>query len=107
EHARERIMNDMDFYDHKTVPEGDPKLPPLPADVTLDALDRRRTLLEQINEAGRTNSPGTGVMTRLQQQAFDLISSQAARQAFDLTREPPTVRDRYGRGTLGASVLLA
>jgi uncharacterized protein (DUF1501 family) len=42
-----------------------------------------------------------------QQQAFQLLTSQAARRAFDLSQEPTVVRDRYGRDTFGASVLLA
>lgn len=39
--------------------------------------------------------------------AFDLILSGKAREAFDLTKEPDKVRDRYGRHTFGQSVLLA
>jgi hypothetical protein len=39
--------------------------------------------------------------------AFDLILSGKARDAFDLTKEPAKVRDRYGRHTFGQSVLLA
>ncbi|HTE17383.1 MAG TPA: DUF1501 domain-containing protein [Armatimonadota bacterium] len=40
-------------------------------------------------------------------QAYDLILSGRARKAFDLTQEPDTVRDRYGRHTFGQSALLA
>jgi hypothetical protein len=36
-----------------------------------------------------------------------VLTSQRARQAFDLTREPPAVRDRYGEDINGQSVLLA
>jgi len=39
--------------------------------------------------------------------AFDLILSGKAREAFDLTKEPDKVRERYGRHTFGQSVLLA
>src|SRR5262249_46702438 len=39
--------------------------------------------------------------------AFDLVSSPAAQQAFDLSREPDRARDRYGRHTFGQSCLLA
>src|SRR5206468_10233869 len=39
--------------------------------------------------------------------AFDLILSGRARDAFDLTKEPAAVRDRYGRTTFGQSCLLA
>ena len=39
--------------------------------------------------------------------AFDLVMSGKARNAFDLSREPAKVRDRYGRHTFGQSVLTA
>src|SRR5437899_2451236 len=45
-------------------------------------------------------------MTLRQQQAFQLLTSKAARLAFDVNKEPPTVRDTYGRDTFGAGVLL-
>src|SRR5206468_5705295 len=41
------------------------------------------------------------------QQAFDMLRTARAGQAFDLEREPATVRDRYGRSPFGQSVLLA
>ena len=36
-------------------------------------------------------------------QAYNLILSGRARKAFDLTQEPDSVRDRYGRSTFGQS----
>jgi hypothetical protein len=39
--------------------------------------------------------------------AFDLILSGRARRAFDLGREEPRLRERYGRHTFGQSLLLA
>src|SRR5262249_9437990 len=41
------------------------------------------------------------------QQALGLVTSPAARRAFDLGREPPAVRDRYGRSAFGQGCLLA
>jgi hypothetical protein len=41
------------------------------------------------------------------ERAFNLISSPAARRAFDVTQEARTVRDRYGRNSFGQSLLLA
>jgi hypothetical protein len=108
EHAGNAIVDDKDAYNHKIVPRGEPRLPPLPADVTVNALDSRRTLLQQIDErAHRLCSGRMELMTYRQQQAFQLLTSPAARRAFDLSREPAAVRDRYGRDTFGASVLLA
>src|SRR5437879_12164954 len=39
--------------------------------------------------------------------AFDLVLSGKAREAFDLTKEPDKVRDRYGRTTFGQGALLS
>ncbi len=39
--------------------------------------------------------------------AVDLLTSSRTREAFDLSREPDKLRDRYGRTTGGQSLLLA
>src|SRR5262245_29143339 len=41
------------------------------------------------------------------ERAFDLVSSPAARRAFDLSHESRPTRDRYGWNSFGQSVLLA
>ncbi len=41
------------------------------------------------------------------QQAFDLVTGEAARQAFDIQREDPALRERYGRDHYGQCALLA
>ncbi len=40
-------------------------------------------------------------------QAYTMISSSKARAAFDLSQEPDSVKDRYGRNRFGMSCLLA
>ena len=40
-------------------------------------------------------------------QALDLLRAGQARAAFNLDKEPPVLRDRYGRNRWGQSVLLA
>jgi hypothetical protein len=40
-------------------------------------------------------------------QALRMVSSPAARRAFDLDKESPKLRDRYGRNEYGESMLLA
>src|SRR5471032_1420528 len=42
-------VGDGDFYDPTLVPMGDPTLPSLTNDLTLDALDSRRSLVEQFD----------------------------------------------------------
>ena len=44
---------------------------------------------------------------RYAQQACDLVLSGEAEKAFDLSREPEKVRDRYGRDSMGEKALLA
>jgi hypothetical protein len=44
---------------------------------------------------------------RLRERAWDLVTAPAARQAFDLEREPDKRRDRYGRHPLGQHLLQA
>src|SRR5205823_74697 len=39
--------------------------------------------------------------------AVHILTSDAARQAFDIQREEPRVRDRYGRHSVGQRCLLA
>jgi hypothetical protein len=97
-------IGDKDFYDHTLVPRGEPTLPALASGLTLDALNRRRTLLGQLDRARRVD---TGVLSRRQQQAFDLLTSPRAQKAFDLGHETAVVRERYGRDLFGSSVLLA
>lgn len=50
---------------------------------------------------------GAGRMGSACHEAYATISSSKARAAFDLTDEPPAVRDRYGRNRFGQSCLLA
>lgn len=77
--------------------------------VTRLRMDRRREMLHQfesrLREVGRASAVES--WDRLAQQAFELVTSGTARAAFDLSREPDKVRDRYGRYTWGQSVLLA
>jgi len=42
-----------------------------------------------------------------QQAAYDLLTNRHARDAFDVSRESESVRDRYGRHTFGQSALVA
>jgi uncharacterized protein (DUF1501 family) len=46
-------------------------------------------------------------MDRFYQQAFDILRSPRTREAFELNREKPETRDRYGRTSLGQGCLLA
>jgi hypothetical protein len=75
--------------------------------VTLDKLAERRTLLKTFDTLNRDldRSGLAAGLDSFEQQAFDLILSKA-RERFDVTREDPRTRDRYGKG-LGEQLLLA
>jgi hypothetical protein len=69
-------------------------------EVPVDRLLRRERLLASVD-------PTDGAMRRFQERAVGLVTGPEARQAFDLGREPASVRDRYGRWPLGQNLLLA
>jgi uncharacterized protein (DUF1501 family) len=72
-------------------------------------LGDRRTLLEQVDQQQRQLA-GLAECRRLsdqQQLAFSVLTSGKVARAFEMEREPATVRDRYGRHAFGQSLLLA
>lgn len=82
-------------------------------ELTLDMpamrFDGRQRLLNQVvgHLDAVDRSQAAARFHTVQQQAFDLLRTPRAREAFDLTRETPALRDRYGRHKFGQSVLLA
>jgi hypothetical protein len=81
----------------------------LPAEMTLDRLCGRRTLLQQFDDQLRQQDrqliqKGFDEKRKL---AFNLLTSARIREAFDLNREPARLRERYGRSLFGSSTLLA
>ncbi len=81
----------------------------LPAGLTAERFDDRRGLLGAFDHA-RRDIDASGLMDgldRFSQDAHAIISSPAARAAFDIRKESPRLRDRYGRHQWGQSALLA
>lgn len=81
----------------------------LPDELTTGRLEGRRGLLRQIDSLRRETETSSVVDNFLGQhaRAFHMLASPQAREAFDLSAESDAVRDRYGRGQFGQSVLLA
>jgi len=81
----------------------------LPEDVDARRFEGRQSLLQSFDRDQRTLERGGAVesMNTLYQRAFNMLTSPASRQAFELSREPERVRDRYGRHSQGQSALLA
>lgn len=78
-------------------------------DSVAQQLARRRPLLEQVNRAaaGLETLAGTRDLDGFRRQAYELLSSPASREAFDLAKEPQAVRDAYGPTSFGQNCLLA
>lgn len=76
-------------------------------DITPIQLSRRQSLLSQLEDRFRRIDGAVTTYDSYQQQAFDLLTSGRARQAFDVAQEPDKVRDRYGRNRWGQCALLA
>jgi hypothetical protein len=74
----------------------------LTAGVTREQLADRRTLRDAFDTLRCDLDDPRGSMTAMDafnRQAMEMITSNQARDAFDLSREPQYVRDLYGRGT--------
>jgi hypothetical protein len=79
------------------------------ADLPTVRLAGRLSLKQSLDQyADRLERSGKAAdMGRLYAQALSMLSSPAAREAFDLDREPADTRDRYGRHRSGQALLLA
>jgi hypothetical protein len=80
-------------------------------DLTFDRLDRRRSLLDQIEQARRAadrecGTAGSGI-DRQRAMAYNLIGSRKLREAFDLGLEPDETRNLYGMTLFGQAALTA
>jgi uncharacterized protein (DUF1501 family) len=83
----------------------------LPVGFSVERLGRRQSLLDQINnhqlEALTQSATGGDSMSEQRARAMSLLLSGRISGAFDLEKEDPKTRDRYGRHTYGQSLLLA
>lgn len=79
----------------------------LPGGLSMGRLAQRRDVLRLVDEARRTVELESGNMSVYQQKAFDMLTGRAVVEAFDISREQPATRERYGRHTFGQSALLA
>jgi hypothetical protein len=90
---------------------GEPRLPDstLAPGVTLDRLNTRRTLMQQIDDNLRQADAQRSIdqFNRTQRSAFNLLTSAEVRAAFDVQQEDPRLRDRYGRTLFGNCALIA
>jgi len=81
----------------------------LPGGVDTKRFDTRRSMLETVNEhfAQKEKADGLVAMDTFYQRAYSLISSEKAREAFNINAEAAKLRDEYGRNAAGQRMLLA
>ncbi|RYD59842.1 MAG: DUF1501 domain-containing protein, partial [Verrucomicrobiaceae bacterium] len=71
--------------------------------------NRRRSLLETVDAHFRSleKSDAIDAMDAFYQHAYKLISSESAREAFNLKAETDSIKEEYGRNDAGQRMLLA
>lgn len=94
--------------------EGDPNAPDfqveglgLPDGLTADRMTGRRALFGSLPRPTGLSGAGALAWDGMQARALDALTSAEARGAFQIEREDPRIRDRYGRNIHGQSLLLA
>ena len=85
------------------------KVRDLSINVTEDHFTRRKNLLSIVNKNLRSkiSSDNVKAMDKFYEKAYDLVGNQTAQDAFDIEKEKPEVRDRYGRNQAGARMLMS
>lgn len=80
-----------------------------PEEVTLDRLNRRRSLLDQFNDSREKLDAtlASSVLSRHQQAAMSILASDKLGKALDVRLEPAATRELYGDTLFGQSCLAA
>ncbi|MBC8349663.1 MAG: DUF1501 domain-containing protein [Verrucomicrobia bacterium] len=82
-----------------------------PFSIEAKRIDDRRSLLSKVDRFHKSMEAkanrGTRELGVFAQRATELMTSKAAKEAFDINKESDKLRDAYGRNTLGQSCLMA
>ena len=79
----------------------------LASSLTLQRVADRRSLMSSLDQFRIATEPMLNDFDQYQHAAYDMLTSGKAKDAFDVTQESDTIRDRYGRHTFGQSTLVA
>ncbi|MEX0585023.1 MAG: DUF1501 domain-containing protein, partial [Pirellulales bacterium] len=111
-----KTLRDLTYTDNDPYmgvePDGRFVLPAsaaMPAELTLDRLDRRRSLLAQLNDARAdlTHAASARQLSRHQATALSMIDSPRLGTALDVRRESKEARELYGMTLFGQACLAA
>lgn len=103
EHAPLKIGYEMD---NPSAPDFKVKALTPPASTTPEEMRARFRLLQAL-EQQQTHNEQKSRFASYQERALSLVTGPAARNAFDLKREPEKVRERYGKHPLGQYLLMS
>jgi len=78
----------------------------LPADITVDRLDHRKSLLQQFETAARARE-AQGGFDRFRDMAYTMIGGSKVRDALNIEAEPRALRESYGMTVFGQGALAA
>jgi hypothetical protein len=81
----------------------------LPQDISEDRFSGRKNLLKMVDSHFRSmeQSDELNTMDKFYQDAYSLIHSKEAKEAFDLSKESPKIKEMYGKNEAGLRMLLA
>ena len=81
----------------------------LPGGVDDQRFTRRRSILDAVNTHFRTKeeSDSLAAVDTFYQRAYAMVSSEKAREAFNIAAEPKELRDKYGMNSAGQRMLMA
>jgi hypothetical protein len=81
----------------------------LPDQICDNRFSKRKSLLNVVDSHFRKleKSDALGAMDKFYNDAYSLISSEEARNAFDLSKESDKLKERYGRNEAGQRMLLS
>lgn len=82
----------------------------MPGGIAVDEIKRRQSLLQKLDRRFADLEKNDQLLAGLDQfgdQAYSMITSPQARQAFDIAREPESFARQFGESSFGQSCLLA
>lgn len=81
-----------------------------PSDLSFERFSRRKDLLDLVDNHFRTLEKGVDALQTVDKfynDSYKMISSQSAREAFDLSKESEKLKDFYGHNAAGQRLLLS
>jgi hypothetical protein len=81
-----------------------------PQGVTMDRVSRRKQMLAKVDQLQRATEIQPDAYNALDEHfkaALNMITAPETRRAFEIEKEDPRLRDRYGRNRFGQSLLLS